>query len=146
MGNYLIEEEKYKEAVEVLKSALRNDPTDDETRYNLAFAKDKLDKQDPPPPEDDDKKDDEDKQDQNDEQDQNQDQNEDKGENDGENDDPNQNGDGGNDDKNEGNEDDKKSEDPNEDGKERRIMKINEILPLRAMKRMKRKATLAQMS
>lgn len=53
-------EKKYTEAVEAYKNALRNNPNDDETRYNLALAKDMLDKN-PPPPED---KDDKDKKDQ----------------------------------------------------------------------------------
>jgi Ca-activated chloride channel family protein len=35
----LMKEELCKEAVEAYKDALRNDPTDDETRYNLAIAK-----------------------------------------------------------------------------------------------------------
>nr|WP_321228969.1 tetratricopeptide repeat protein [uncultured Psychroserpens sp.] len=38
MGNVLMKEELCKEAVEAYKSALRNDPTDDETRYNLVIA------------------------------------------------------------------------------------------------------------
>src|SRR5690554_379100 len=44
-------EKKYQEAVESYKNALRNNPNDDETRYNLALAKDLLDKN-PPPPQD----------------------------------------------------------------------------------------------
>ncbi|WP_298531784.1 tetratricopeptide repeat protein [uncultured Algibacter sp.] len=39
IGNVLMQSEKCKEAVEAYKSALRNDPTDDETRYNLSVAK-----------------------------------------------------------------------------------------------------------
>ena len=39
IGNILIKNKKCKEAVEAYKSALRNDPTDDETRYNLGLAK-----------------------------------------------------------------------------------------------------------
>lgn len=38
IGNVLMKEELCKEAVEAYKSALRNDPTDDETRYNLVIA------------------------------------------------------------------------------------------------------------
>lgn len=41
-GNLFMEEERYAEAVEAYKNALRNNPTDDETRYNLALAKKKL--------------------------------------------------------------------------------------------------------
>lgn len=39
IGNILMKEELCQEAVEAYKNALRNDPTDDETRYNLAIAK-----------------------------------------------------------------------------------------------------------
>jgi tetratricopeptide (TPR) repeat protein len=38
-GNVLMKQELCQEAVEMFKNALRNDPTDDETRYNLALAK-----------------------------------------------------------------------------------------------------------
>ncbi|SHI64592.1 TPR repeat-containing protein [Mesonia phycicola] len=44
-GNAFMKEEKYGEAVEAYKNALRNDPTDDETRYNLAVAKEKAKQQ-----------------------------------------------------------------------------------------------------
>ncbi|CAH8287856.1 tetratricopeptide repeat protein [Mariniflexile fucanivorans] len=39
IGNVLMQNKKCKEAVEAYKSALRNDPTDNETRYNLGIAK-----------------------------------------------------------------------------------------------------------
>ncbi|MEO5787895.1 MAG: tetratricopeptide repeat protein [Gelidibacter sp.] len=39
IGNILMKNKKCKEAVEAYKSALRNNPTDDETRYNLGLAK-----------------------------------------------------------------------------------------------------------
>ena len=39
IGNILMKNKKCKEAVEAYKSALKNDPTDDETRYNLGLAK-----------------------------------------------------------------------------------------------------------
>ena len=39
IGNVLMQSEKCKEAVEAYKSALRNNPSDDETRYNLSVAK-----------------------------------------------------------------------------------------------------------
>ena len=39
MGNVLMKNKKCKEAVEAYKNALRNDPTDNETRYNLGLAK-----------------------------------------------------------------------------------------------------------
>ncbi|WP_108869451.1 tetratricopeptide repeat protein [Aquimarina aquimarini] len=43
-GNTYMEQKKYKEAVEAYKNALRNNPKDDETRYNLALAKKMLEK------------------------------------------------------------------------------------------------------
>ncbi|MGM5469018.1 tetratricopeptide repeat protein [Flavobacteriaceae bacterium LMO-SS05] len=39
IGNTLMQNKQCKEAVEAYKNALRNDPSDDETRYNLALAK-----------------------------------------------------------------------------------------------------------
>ena len=39
IGNILMQNKKCKEAVEAFKNALRNNPTDDETRYNLGLAK-----------------------------------------------------------------------------------------------------------
>lgn len=39
IGNVLMKNKKCKEAVEAYKNALRNNPTDNETRYNLALAK-----------------------------------------------------------------------------------------------------------
>ncbi len=44
-GNTFMEQKKYKEAVEAYKNALRNNPKDDETRYNLALAKKMLEQQ-----------------------------------------------------------------------------------------------------
>ena len=39
LGNAFYQQKDYKKAVEAYKNALRNDPTDEETRYNLALAK-----------------------------------------------------------------------------------------------------------
>lgn len=39
IGNILMQNKQCKEAVEAYKNALRNDPTDEETRYNFALAK-----------------------------------------------------------------------------------------------------------
>jgi len=39
IGNTLMQQKACKEAVEAFKNALRNNPTDEETRYNLALAK-----------------------------------------------------------------------------------------------------------
>ncbi|KFF04802.1 tetratricopeptide repeat protein [Flavobacterium reichenbachii] len=47
LGNVFMKEKDYTQAVEAYKQALRNDPTDDETRYNFAYAKQKL-KENPP--------------------------------------------------------------------------------------------------
>lgn len=45
LGNTYMQTEDYQQAVDAYKEALRNDPTDDETRYNLALAKRKQEKQ-----------------------------------------------------------------------------------------------------
>lgn len=69
LGNTFMNEKKYSKAVEAYKNALRNNPNDDETRYNLALAKDMLEKNPPPPQDKDDKnkdKQDKDKEDQQD--------------------------------------------------------------------------------
>ena len=39
LGNALMQQKQCKEAVEAFKNALRNEPTDEETRYNLVIAK-----------------------------------------------------------------------------------------------------------
>lgn len=66
MGNVFMRQKEYQKAVEAYKQALRNDPTDDETRYNLALAKEML-------------KNEQDQNQDNQNQDQNQDQNKDEG-------------------------------------------------------------------
>jgi Ca-activated chloride channel family protein len=45
IGNVYMQKEEYDNAIEAYKQALRNDPTDEETRYNLALAKKKKEKQ-----------------------------------------------------------------------------------------------------
>ncbi|MBT8185882.1 MAG: tetratricopeptide repeat protein [Eudoraea sp.] len=45
MGNVFMKKKEYEKAVEAYKEALRNDPKDEETRYNLALAKEMLKKQ-----------------------------------------------------------------------------------------------------
>lgn len=45
LGNSLMDQKKYQEAIDAYKNALRNNPKDDETRYNLALAKQKLEKE-----------------------------------------------------------------------------------------------------
>lgn len=55
IGNILMKEKKCKEAVEAFKSALRNNPKDDETRYNLALAQECAKQQQDDNPQEDDK-------------------------------------------------------------------------------------------
>jgi len=57
MGNALMEQKNYQGAVEAYKNALRNNPADDQTRYNFALAKKMLKDNPPPPPKKDDNKD-----------------------------------------------------------------------------------------
>jgi len=61
LGNVYMNQKKYQDAVEAYKNALRNNPTDDETRYNLALAKDMLKKNPPPKGDGDDDKNNKDK-------------------------------------------------------------------------------------
>ncbi|SFW42909.1 Tetratricopeptide repeat-containing protein [Sinomicrobium oceani] len=79
LGNVFMKNKEYQKAVEAYKEALRNDPTDEETRYNLALAKEMLEKN--PPQNNDDNKDDK-----------NQDQNKDKDQQDQDKQDQNQGG------------------------------------------------------
>ena len=58
MGNVFMKKKEYQKAVEAYKNALRNNPSDDETRYNYALAKELLKNEKPPEEqEQDDKKD-----------------------------------------------------------------------------------------
>lgn len=79
LGNTFMNAKKYQEAVEAYKNALRNNPTDDETRYNLALAKEMLEKN--PPESNDQNKEDEEQKDQDENKDQNQENKDDQGEN-----------------------------------------------------------------
>jgi tetratricopeptide (TPR) repeat protein len=45
LGNVYFQKNKLEEAIEAYKNALRNNPSDEETRYNLALAKELLKKQ-----------------------------------------------------------------------------------------------------
>jgi len=65
LGNAMIESKNYQGAVDGYKNALRNNPTDDETRYNLAVAQKLLDKEKQDDKDDKNKKDDKDKNDDN---------------------------------------------------------------------------------
>lgn len=116
MGNIFMKNKEYEKAVQAYKNALRNNPKDDETRYNLALAKDMLKKN---PPKDDEnkedkdkkdqKKEDENKKDQDDKKD-NKDKNEDKGDKEKDK--------GGKDDKDKEGEGDKEKEKNKKDNKE----------------------------
>ncbi|WP_142784742.1 tetratricopeptide repeat protein [Changchengzhania lutea] len=104
MGNILMKNKKCKEAVEAFKSALRNNPADDETRYNLGLAKECAEQQ---KDQQDDQKDD-DKKDKNKEDEEKKDDNEKK----------DKDGDEKDDKKDEGDEDKKEGEDEkDEEGK-----------------------------
>ena len=48
MGNALLAGKKYEASIDAYKKALLNNPKDDQTRYNLAYAEEMLNK--PPPP------------------------------------------------------------------------------------------------
>jgi Ca-activated chloride channel homolog len=45
MGNSLLENKKLEESIDAYKKSLLNNPNDDQTRYNLAYAQEKLKKQ-----------------------------------------------------------------------------------------------------
>lgn len=109
MGNIFMKNKEYGKAVEAYKRALRNDPTDDETRYNLALAKDMLEKN--PPKEDDKDKKDKDKKEEDKEQDKKDKDNKDKDKNEDEGDK------GGKDDKDKDGEGDKEKEKNKQDDK-----------------------------
>ena len=108
LGNSYMQQKEYQRAVDAFKNALRNDPSDEETRYNLALAKKMLEKEQQNQQGD---------QDQNKQDENNKDKNQDQ-----QNKDQNQDGEGGEDEKqdqkpqDEGeNEKDKKEGDQNED-------------------------------
>lgn len=86
IGNILMQKELCKEAVEAFKNALRNNPSDDESRYNLALAKECAKNQGGGGDDDEEEKEDEKKDDNEDEKEQ-KDQGEDQDENDSEGDD-----------------------------------------------------------
>ncbi|MFK7750162.1 MAG: tetratricopeptide repeat protein [Kordia sp.] len=114
MGNVFMNNKEYEKAVAAYKKALRNNPSDDETRYNFALAKDMLDKN-PPKEDDKDKKDKDKKEDQKekDKKDQDEkdkkDKNEDKGDK--------EKDEGGKDDKNKDGKGDKEKEKKKKDNK-----------------------------
>ncbi|WP_298314529.1 tetratricopeptide repeat protein [uncultured Aquimarina sp.] len=119
-GNTYMEQKKYKEAVEAYKNALRNNPKDDQTRYNLALAKQLLEKQ-----KNEDKGGDKDNKDENKDKDKNKDNKDQEGENkedkkEGE-DDKEKKGDEGEDKKDQKGEDEKDEKgDPKDEGKDKK--------------------------
>ena len=48
MGNVYMQKKEYQKAIEAYKNALRNNPKDEETRYNYALAKELLENEKPP--------------------------------------------------------------------------------------------------
>ena len=83
MGNVFMQQKDYAKAVESYKNALRNNPEDEQTRYNYALAKELLEKEQQEQEQNQDQKDQDDK-DQEDKKDQDQDKEEDKEGKDGE--------------------------------------------------------------
>ncbi len=113
IGNILMKNKKCKEAVEAYKSALRNDPTDNETRYNLGLAKECAEQQkDDQPDENQDKDKKEDNKDDSDQDKDKQDQ-QDQDKKDDKNDDKGQDKKDGDDKKDEGKPKDEKGKDEN---------------------------------
>lgn len=111
LGNAYMAEKNYKAAEQAYKNALRNNPKDDETRYNYAVAK-KLNEENP---QNDQNQDNQDNQDQNkDQNQQNKDQNQDQNK-DNQNQDQNQNK--NQEDKGDDKKDDKKDQGDNKDDK-----------------------------
>jgi len=106
LGNVFMNEKDYTNAVEAYKNALRNKPSDEETRYNYALAKQKL-KENPP-------KDDKNK-DKNKDKDKDKDKKDDK--KDGEKDKKDDKKDGDKDKKDNKGDQDKKDEKPKDEGK-----------------------------
>jgi len=113
MGNVFMKNKEYAKAVEAYKMALRNNPTDDETRYNFALAKDMLEKN--PPKEDDKDKKDKDKKEEDKEQDKKDQDNKDKDKNEDQGD--KEKDKGGKDDKDKDGEGDKEKEKNKQDDK-----------------------------
>ena len=105
MGNVFMKRKDYAKAVEAYKEALRNDPTDEETRYNLALAKELLKK------DQDENKQDKDDKDKDKDQDENKDQDK---KDEGENEDKKDQGDEG--DKGEEGDKDEEKKDDNKEG------------------------------
>lgn len=114
IGNILMQNKKCKEAVEAYKNALRNDPSDNETRYNFGLAKECAEQQKQDNQNNEDDK--EDNKDQNqDNKDQNEDQNKDNKDEDQKDQDQKDEGDQKDEDKKDEGDQDQKEGDQNED-------------------------------
>ena len=114
IGNILMQEKKCSDAAEAFKNALRNNPLDEETRYNYALAKECAKNEEPPQEEDDKDDKDKDKKENEDDKEQDKKEQEDEGE------DKEDNKDKGDDDKKEGDENEdegKPDEEKEKDGK-----------------------------
>ena len=98
MGNVFMKKKEYQKAVEAYKNALRNNPSDDETRYNYALAKELLkNEKAPEEQEQEDKKDQKDQKDKEQDEEQDKDQKDQKGDQENKDEqDPNKEGDQGN--------------------------------------------------
>lgn len=112
-GNAFMKQKKYQEAIEAYKNSLRNNPNDEETRYNLALAKELLEDERKGGGDEDKNQKNKDQQDQKqDQEEQDQDQEKDQGEGEQEKDDegePKEEGEGG----------DRENEDPKNDQDEK---------------------------
>lgn len=73
LGNSLLKTKKYQESVDAYKQALRNDPKDEDTKYNLSYARRMLQQQQEQQKQDQDKKDDKKEDNKDDQQQQNKD-------------------------------------------------------------------------
>lgn len=129
LGNIAMQEKEYDKAVLAYKEALRNNPDDDETRYNLAVAKEML-KKNPPQNQDNQNKDkNQDKKDQNNQDNnQNKDQKDNKSDENKENQDKKDQNNQGNNQNNDNKEGDKQENKPQQSGESSR----NKISPEQA--------------
>ena len=119
MGNVYMQKKEYQKAVEAYKNALRNNPKDEETRYNYALAKKLLENEKPPEEQEQDDQKDQKDQEKDKEKDQEKDQDGDQENKDQKN--P----------KNEGNEGDESDDkgDPNKEGDQKKEQKPKEQKP-----------------
>ena len=119
MGNVYMQKKEYQKAVEAYKNALRNNPKDEETRYNYALAKELLENEKPPEEQEQDDQKDQKDQEKDKEKDQEKDQDGDQENKDQKN--PKKEGD-------EGDESDDKG-DPNKEGDQKKEQKPKEQKP-----------------